>query len=253
MTTETQATSEAPTQEQPITQIPTGAPAPEEQKAQPETATKEAPKPDENKDAKQEVAAVKYEPTGDAGLDYALAYVGELGMGPDHPAVIAAGQGQFDLLEVELAKADAKGAAGVINLAKKAYESFVAKDQASKAELAERIYGIAGGEEQWKNVASWAQQNATEEERTVINSLLEQGGAATALAANYLTTMYRAATGTAYVGKEAAAPDAAAAPAKETGPVSRIELAAKAQELYKKYGDSYVNSSEYQSFLRRLG
>ena len=39
--------------------------------------------------------AYSYEPTGDAGLDYALAFVGNLGYGDSHPAILAAWAGAF--------------------------------------------------------------------------------------------------------------------------------------------------------------
>ena len=53
-----------------------------------------------NPDTTQEFT---YDPTGDAGLDYALNLVGKLGYGDAHPAVIAAQKGDISLIRAELA------------------------------------------------------------------------------------------------------------------------------------------------------
>ena len=132
----------------------------------------------------------KYDPTGNASLDYALSFVGELGYGPAHPAILAAQEGNFHLIAAELAREGVRGADQVIALAKQAYEQEKGKVEAQKAELTKFAYDVAGGEANWKQVQSWASTNATPQEKQQINALLASGGFAAQSAINFLVTQY---------------------------------------------------------------
>ena len=68
-------------------------------------ATTPAPNPDTSNE-------FAYDATGDAGLDYALNFVGKLGYGDTHPAIMAAQKGDFSLIRAELAT---KGVAGCVS------------------------------------------------------------------------------------------------------------------------------------------
>lgn len=132
----------------------------------------------------------KYDPTGNASLDYALSFVGELGYGPAHPAILAAQEGNFHLIAAELAREGVRGADQVIALAKQAYEQEKGKVEAQKAELTKFAYEVAGGASNWKQVQSWASTNATPQEKQQINALLASGGFAAQSAINFLVTQY---------------------------------------------------------------
>jgi len=69
--------------------------------------------------------AVQYNKTGDPGLDMALSFIGKLGIGPDHPAIVAARQGDFAFIKAELAgRGDkAQGWEQYLSLAEKAFEN----------------------------------------------------------------------------------------------------------------------------------
>lgn len=132
----------------------------------------------------------KYDPTGNASLDYALSFVGELGYGPAHPAILAAQEGNFHLIAAELAREGVRGADQVIALAQQAYEQEKGKVEAQKAELTKFAYDVAGGAANWKQVQSWASANATPQEKQQINALLASGGFAAQSAINFLVTQY---------------------------------------------------------------
>ena len=196
---------------------------------------------------------VQYAETGDATLDYVLGYVGSYGLGPDHPAIKAAQAGEFAQLEVELAKLDAKGYDKVLDLARRSYDGYSTKEQEKSKQTAETLHQIAGGEEQWAEVQSWAAENAEPEEKEVINHLLSQGGFGARVAGQFLTAAYRESTGTEFKGKPAASQDVAPKPAQQANtPITRRELAAEGQKLYRKYGNDYMKSQEYQALAKRL-
>lgn len=230
----------APAQEpaQQPTQQPAQAPVQQEPAPQEEPGTAEE--------------AVEYAETGDPTLDYVLGYVGSHGLGPDHPAIKAAQQGEFDQLEVELAKRDAKGYDKVLNLARKSYDGHIGKQKEAAEKTQEAIYQAVGGEEEWKAVSSWASENAEPEEKEAINKMFEQGGFAAQVAADFLARQYREASGTEYKGKKAGGDEAPANPGpKDTGPITRRELAEKAGELRQKYGEDYIRSPEYKALVKR--
>ena len=220
--------------------------------AQPQAVPTPAPEENASQEAKQEgPAPVQYAETGDPTLDYVLGYVGSLGMDAEHPAIQAAANGEFDLLGVELAKADAKGAENILAMVKRTYENYTKQAEEKSHQLKEKVLGIVGGEEQWQGIQTWAAENATQDERDTINQLFQQGGFAAEMAATYLASQYRGATGTAYEGKPAASP-AAAQPAPATGKLSNVEFAQAAQKLYQQYGNAYTNTSEYRALAARM-
>lgn len=197
------------------------------------------------------VEPVQYEETGDPALDYVLNFVGSLGISTEHPAMQAAINGEFDLLGIELAKSDAKGAANILALAQKSYDKYQSEAKAQDDALAEKLQTIAGGPEQWEEVATWARDNATPEERETLNDLFGKGGKFAEIAAAYLTSSYRGATGTQFEGMPAASP-AAAAPAPSNEQLSNIEFSREAQKLYRKYGNAYNTTPEYKALANRL-
>lgn len=134
----------------------------------------------------------EYDPTGDAGLDYALGYIGRLGYGTDHPAVAACRAGNFGLLKAELAGLGSKapGYAEVIALAEQAYANNVKSVSEKEAKLGEYCVSAAGSQENWSAVQSWASANADPAEKQQINAALAQGGLIAEAAINMLVQLY---------------------------------------------------------------
>ena len=106
----------------------------------PAAATPPAPNPD----TANEFA---YDATGDAGLDYALNFVGKLGYGDTHPAMQAAQKGDFSLIRAELATKGVAGSDAVLALAEQAYTRFAAEDAKKAEELAGFAAQAAGSPE----------------------------------------------------------------------------------------------------------
>lgn len=138
---------------------------------------------------------ITYTPTGDKGLDMALAYFGKHGYGPDHPAMAAAIDGDFSLLAAEAAEKGLKGSDAYIALGEKAYEKFKGEWDQRRAADKKAIHDVVGGEENWNTVSAWAKENAEPAELESINKMLGQGGFEARIAASYMANAYNAATG----------------------------------------------------------
>lgn len=194
---------------------------------------------------------VAYEPTGDVGLDMALDFVGKAGVGIDHPAMVAAQQGDFALLKATLAQKGVAGWEQFVALGEAAYEK-VAKDNKAKADAArDAIYKEVGGEESWLEIQKWAGANATAEEKAEINKLLGQGGLAAKGAVKYLADAYAKAGN---VTREPANPLADAGRANGGGanaPLNSADYSAEVAKLHRKLGGRMEDSREYASLRQR--
>lgn len=196
---------------------------------------------------------VAYESTGNARVDYALDIIGKAGLGSEDPAVIAAIGGDFTMLQHAL---EAKGTAGVgplIQMLKEEHESDQRAQEATLETIKEDVVRIAGSPEQWDAVAAFVRENGDEAELNTLRGML--GDPLThKIAAGYMVSVYNQAGGerepTARVESENVA--ARTAKAADTGTITRAELAQRGQVLYRKYGDSYVNSPEYRALASRL-
>lgn len=175
--------------------------------------------------------AYSYEPTGDAGLDYALAFVGNLGYGDSHPAILAAQQGDFSLIKVELATKGVQGAEAVVALAEAAYGKNAAKAQASAQELNTFANTAAGGADNWAAINAWASANADPGEKAALNEALAKGGAFAKLAIKYIVDGYRSQHTLPKEPAAVAKPGAAASASASQGPLSAKEYADAVLEI----------------------
>lgn len=193
---------------------------------------------------------VVYNPTGDAGLDVALRYVGARGFGPDHPAIVAATKGNFGVLEKELAalgdKADGYGS--YVALAKDSYGRRQAAVKAENEAVAAVVYKAAGGAEQWALVQKWAQENADPAEKKSLNAGLKAGGVTAAAVAERLTTLYKRAQGKP---KSVVKPDTATTATVESGALDPKQFGKASAQLYAKLGNRMQASAEYQQLVAR--
>jgi hypothetical protein len=195
-------------------------------------------------------ARIVYEKTGDAGLDVALAYVGERGFGPDHPAIQAAMKGEFGELEKALgALGDkAKGHKEFVALAKESYGRRQAAEKAQSEAVAKSVYDTVGGKEQWAAIQAWASQHADDAEKAQLNAAFKAGGVAATAAAKYLADLFAKHGKTAP--KAAVKPDASGAPAANTA-LSPRDYAKAVRELHAKLGSRMDTSPEYAQLQSR--
>ena len=189
--------------------------------------------------------AFVYDSTGDAGLDYALNFVGQQGYGPDHPAMIAAQKGDFSLIHAELAAKGVQGADAVLALAEKAYGAFQEKQQESAAKLQGLAEEAAGGKDNWNLVRTWASANATPEEKTAVNQALAQGGFIAEAVIKQLVALYSQANTLPKDAAPAVKPGASPQAGNPTGPMTAQAYAEAVRALHMKMGNRMVDSREY--------
>lgn len=209
------------------------------------------PKPDE-KPKEGETQEIKFEPTGDPGLDLTLGFLGRLGFDIDHPAMQSAGKGDFGLLKAELALLGdkARGWEQVLAVGEAAYskqqEAFKQRAEKDAASMAE----AAGGVEQWNKVKEWAGKNAEPEERAQINLALKQGGMVGQAMAAFLATQYANATGVTERGRSAVNENAGVNTVKNSS-LSPADYAKGINDLKKQYGSQFANTTEYLELQAR--
>ena len=202
-------------------------------------------------------AAPEYEPTGDPGLDYALSFLSRAGIQPDDPALAAAAEGNFGLLEAVLAERGIPGWEQAVALGKQAQQRMVEAEKAKAAEVEDAVLAVAANSGvDWEQVVTWARGAATPEELEAVNGFFAQGALGAKIAASYLVQNFQAAQGNVAQPpvRQAVSPTAApAAPsASANTPLNRVEFAEQAQALYKRFGDSYTQRPEYAALARRL-
>lgn len=203
--------------------------------------------------AAQEAQEFTYEPTGYANADYALGVIGKAGIGPEHPAVVAAYDGDFGQLQHLLASKNIPGADALLTMLKDASDQHSAKTKEESERIAADVHQLAGGKEQWEAVQQWATQNADDGEKEILNDLFKDTRTHK-IAATYLLAMYDKAQvpHEPSASVEGARPAPASAPAAAAGPLDRKGFADAARELYKKFGDNYTGTPEYAALAKRL-
>ena len=200
--------------------------------------------PAPNPDTTQEFT---YDPTGDAGLDYALNFVGKLGYGDAHPAVIAAQKGDFSLIRAELATKGVAGGDAVLALAEQAYARFAAEDAKKSEELAGFAAQAAGSADNWAVVRAWAAQEATPQEKAQVNAALSQGGLVAQGVIGQLISLYQQKH---TLPKDAAAvakPGEAGTAAPSNEPMTAKAYAQAVEALRQKLGNRAEGSPEYSA------
>lgn len=198
--------------------------------------------------------AIQYEATGDPGLDYALGFIAKAGIDDQHPALIAASNGDFGLLKAFLAEKGIAGWEQAIALGEKAYEGLAAKASAEAAQIGESVVQVAAGlGVDWEDAVVHAREHGTDEEIAAINDALKNPATAK-MAALWVTYNYANAAGTTVApAKSAVKPEAA--PTGLPGgqaPLTRVEFSNEVGKLHKRMGDAYTASPEYRALAARL-
>lgn len=243
------AASAAPTPEPAQGQPPVEQAKPELQIGEPEAETGDDTLPS----AKQGDAFV-YEPTGNDMLDYALSFVGNLGFGGDHPAIKAAGKGNWSLLEVELARLGPKavGYDKIVSLAQKAIaDEVAANDKAAADTRALAIKTFGGTEEQFDGMMTWITAQANEgkitaEERADLNRMLSRGGFQAQLAVQSIAAVYAKAGGNVVNPAKTSGETGASFGDAETKRWDTKSWSAFGREMRAKHGPNFERHPEYQ-------
>lgn len=196
-------------------------------------------------------AMVEYEPTGNVGLDLALKFVGERGLGAEHPAMVAARAGDFGILTATLAQmgTKAQGYEAMVALAKQAFEQTSATNAARAAKDLETVHKIVGGAENWSAIKTWAGATADADEKAAINAALAAGGVQATMAASYLAGLYSRATGIPKEGKPAVGDSRSAAAG--TGALSPTEYTEAVKELARTSRVPLDSNPKYQELRSR--
>ena len=186
-----------------------------------------------------------YDPTGDAGLDYALNFVGKLGYGDTHPAIISAQKGDFSLIRAELATKGVAGSDAVLALAEQAYTRFAAEDAKKSEELAGFAAQAAGSAENWAVVRAWAAQEATPQEKAQVNAALSQGGLVAQGVISQLVSLYQQKHTLPKDAANVAKPGEAGTAAPSNEPMTAKAYAQAVEALRQKLGNRAEGSPEY--------
>lgn len=199
--------------------------------------------------AEPAVEVVEYEPTGNAGLDLGLKFIGKLGFGPEHPAVQAAGTGDFSKLEAELAKLGDKAAGwqDILAVSKVAYSQMDADSKAAHEKTMGKINAVTDGE--WDKAKEWAAAKAEPAEKEAINAALAAGGIQAVAMAQYITTLYRKSDSYTTQGKPAVPPTSAAGTAVNDA-LSPKQYVDEVRKLAAR-GGVYEGSKEYAALQQR--
>lgn len=231
------------------TTVTTPAPSPSDLSIGGETTTAVAETP-----APSGPVTVEYSPTGDAGLDMALDFVGKLGFAPSDPAMKAAEKGDFGLMKAKLAALGpkAQGYEAFIALAEKAHTENTTKASAKLSKDVENIHGAVGGADNWKAISKWAGDNATPEEKADVNAALKNGGVGAKAMALWLAEKYSKAKGTTVTPKAAVKDGASsAAPAASGGALTAAQYSVECQKARQQLGYKFDGSKQYADLQAR--
>ncbi len=201
-----------------------------------------AVQPTPNPDTSNEFA---YDPTGDAGLDYALNFVGKLGYGDTHPAIMAAQNGDFSLIRAELATKGVAGSDAVLALAEQAYTRFAAEDAKKSQELSGFAAQAAGSAENWAVVRAWAAAEATPQEKAQVNAAIAQGGLVAQGVISQLVNLYQQKHTLPKDAAPVAKPGEVGGAAPTGGPMTAQAYAQAVEQLRQKYGSNTDSTPEY--------
>lgn len=198
---------------------------------------------------------VHFAPTGDSGMDMALAFVGKLGIGMDHPAMLATLNNDFSQIRAVLATMGDKavGYDAMVTLAEEANRRFNEKNDASAKAINTAVGSVLG--ESQTDVLAWASKNASPEEKKSINAMLRADPVQARAAANILLQAFQQAGGTVVAPASATRDPSTVVPNTQSlGPISNKEFAVETGKLVARHGErNYRNTPEYAALARRLG
>lgn len=199
-------------------------------------------------------APVTYEKIGSPGIDMAMEYLGGHGLAVDHPAMVAAGDGDFSQLKALLAGKAVPGWEQYVALAEEYVGKQAEATKAAEETTAAVCVAAAGDAKVWEDVMTWAGANADEAELPLINEALKKGGVMAEAMAHFLVNGYKQSPGTTYTGKQAVNPLTAGGSAAQptSGPLDPRAYGLEVAKLHAKMGGRMDGSKELEALnLRR--
>lgn len=190
----------------------------------------------------------QFEPTGQAGLDYALRYLGKQGIGPDHPAVVAAQQGNWAAIDV--LTQERKLDADVLALGKAGFTELQSRQQSTVAAFQGELDKAAkdAGLADWNAVKTFAAANSNQDELKSVNAVLSKGDAAAKLLAQAL--IQRAASVPTNRDGAAAVKQGATTVPPGTGAVTAQAYRDGVTTLQRKHGPRYTETPEFRALAQ---
>lgn len=196
--------------------------------------------------AKDDAGLVTYDPTGDAGIDMALTFIGSLGIEGTDPAMVAAANGDFSFIKAKLATMGdaAKGWEMQVALAEQGYERQAKAYADEQGKTLEAVHKVAGGEAQWKALVAWAGTQVDAAEKAALDAMFDAGPTSAAMAARMLVQAHAEAKGTTVQPRNAAPTASGVAPAAPAA-LTAANYHKEADALYRQLGNRMDGSPEY--------
>jgi len=199
-----------------------------------------------------DAGVVTYDPTGDAGLDFSLAFIGSLGIEGTDPAMVAAANGDFSFIEAKLAAMGdkAKGWEQHIALGKQAFNRQLDAFKAEQGKTLAAVHAVAGGEDQWKALVAWAGTQVSPEGKAALDAMFDAGPTSAAMAARMLVQAHAEAKGTTVKPANPAQAASGVAPAAPTA-LTQANYAKEVDALYQQIGSRMDTSPEYAALRQK--
>ena len=136
------------------------------------------------------------------------------------------------------------------NLVMAGIENFVAKNNAKNEAVLKDVYEVAGGKENWDQVAPWAKEKLSEADRKDYADMLDAGGAKAKFAAQEIIRLYNADTNNTSIGKTTTLEGESAA-GDQGEAITRVEYAERMDKLHRTGKASKAAIAEVQRARER--
>lgn len=181
-------------------------------------------------------------------LGLALTFLRDAGIAPTDPAfTMAEVDGDFTLLKAMLAQKALPGTDAMVAILEKAVSDHQASVEEHEAKTTALVAEVLG--EQQEAILGWARENASDEEKSVINEMLEAGGLYARAAAVMLREQYSGSGQTIPATNPVQFSQSGGGTA--SGPLDARTYAAEVQALATKLGGDPRSSREYQVLSQR--
>lgn len=218
----------------------------EEQKAERLRLEAEKAKPDVPADQNIDTYIERYK-TENPAVSVALGFLKEHGINvTDDAFQLAEFEGDFSLLKAVLAQKGATGSTEMLGILEKAVADYHAECEKVEQENDALVRSLLG--EQTDDIFAWASENASAEEKEVLNSLLEAGGLYSRAAAMLLREAYNGASN---VTIPASNPVKVPSSPDFSQPLSAREYAAEVNKLAQKLKGDPRGTAEYAALTAR--
>jgi hypothetical protein len=213
---------------------------------EPKAPTNGQPKVDVVPSATDDAGAVVYDPTGDAGIDMALGFIGKLGIPGTDPAMVAAANGDFTFIKAKLATMgdNAKGWEQHVALAEQGWDRQAKAWDAEQGKTLSAVHAVAGGKDQWDALVAWAGTQVSADEKAALDAMFDAGPTSAAMAARMLKSAYAEAKGTTVQPENPARQASGVAPAAPAA-LTAANYHKEADALYRQLGNRMDGSPEY--------